>query len=74
MRFAKLSMLVTPRLYRLAQIPDNGLRAPFSYHPSFSTLTGWDVEPAEYERAAEMLLVHQVGSVRVGEVVRYNFA
>ncbi|EER44834.1 lipase/serine esterase [Histoplasma capsulatum H143] len=71
-RFAKLSMLVTPRLYRLAQIPDNGSRAPFSYHPSFNTLTGWDVEPAEYERAAEMLLVHQVGSVRVGEVVRFT--
>ncbi|OJD10868.1 hypothetical protein ACJ73_09671, partial [Blastomyces percursus] len=65
-------MLVTPRLYRLAQNPNNGSRSPSSYHPTFYALTGWDVEPADYKRAAEMLLVHQVGSVRVGEVVRYD--
>ncbi|KKZ61091.1 hypothetical protein EMCG_04287 [[Emmonsia] crescens] len=65
-------MLVTPRVYQLAQIPNNGSRSPSSYHPTFHTLTGWDVEPAEYKRAADMLLVHQIGSVRIGEVVRFT--
>ncbi|PGG97304.1 hypothetical protein GX51_07399 [Blastomyces parvus] len=65
-------MLITPRVYRLAQTPNNGSRLPSSYHPTFHALTGWDVEPAEYKRAAEMLLVHQIGSVRVGEVVRFT--
>ncbi|PGH17532.1 hypothetical protein AJ79_01132 [Helicocarpus griseus UAMH5409] len=66
-------MLITPRVYQLSQIPNNGSLSPSSYPQSFHTLTGWDVEPAEYKRAAEMLLVHQVGSVRVGEVVRFTF-
>ncbi|KAK2774188.1 hypothetical protein FQN53_003727 [Emmonsiellopsis sp. PD_33] len=65
-------MLITPRVYQLSQSPNNCSAAPASYHPSFHTLTGWDVQPAEYKRAAEMLLVHQVGSVRVGEVVRFT--
>ncbi|EEQ86099.1 hypothetical protein RJZ56_001792 [Blastomyces dermatitidis] len=65
-------MLITPRVYRLAQTPNNGSRSPSSYHPTFHALTGWDVEPADYKRAADMLLMHQVGSVRVGEVVRFT--
>ncbi|OAX82957.1 hypothetical protein ACJ72_02690 [Emergomyces africanus] len=65
-------MLVTPRVYQLSQIPNNGSRSPSTYNPTFHTLTGWGVEPADYKRAAEMLVVHQIGSVRVGEVVRFT--
>ncbi|ODH20201.1 hypothetical protein ACO22_05947 [Paracoccidioides brasiliensis] len=65
-------MLVTPRVYQLSQLPNNGSHASSSYHPNFHSLTSWDVGPAEYKRAADMLLVHQIGSVRIGEVVRFT--
>lgn len=64
-------MLVTPRTYRLSQTPDKGLPLARQNHPVFRTLRGWAVVPAEHTRAAQMLLIHQVGSVHVGEVVRY---
>ncbi|MCJ1431168.1 hypothetical protein MMC27_000519 [Xylographa pallens] len=64
-------MLVTPRLYRQYQISDEEARycAPVS-----GTLrSGWHEPPAEtVSLARKMLLIHQIGSVRVGEVVRYT--
>ncbi|KAL1952840.1 hypothetical protein VTO42DRAFT_4112 [Malbranchea cinnamomea] len=65
-------MLVTPRTYRLSQTPDKGLSLARQHHPVFRSLRGWTVVPAEHRRAVEMLLIHQVGSVHVGEVVRYT--
>ncbi|CAL5866644.1 uncharacterized protein PFLUO_LOCUS853 [Penicillium psychrofluorescens] len=54
-------MLVTPRTYVAAQSePCEGLL------PRFYTLAGWRSSPAN------MLLVHQLGSVRVGEIIRYT--
>ncbi|PGH22984.1 hypothetical protein AJ80_02899 [Polytolypa hystricis UAMH7299] len=68
-------MLITPRAYQLSQSPNRGSSpssgsAALASYPSLTT--GWSVEPAEYSRAAKMLLVHQVGTVRVGQVVRYT--
>ncbi|KAN0079338.1 putative serine esterase (DUF676) domain containing protein [Elaphomyces granulatus] len=50
-------MLITPRTYFLSQTPDRG----------FLSLSGWHPGPTK-----NMLLVHQTGSVHVGEVVRYT--
>ena len=60
-------MLVVPRLYQLSQIPDKGLRDDTAH---FHALTGWRYNATDYRHAAEMLLVHQSGAVKVGEVVR----
>ncbi|EZF78944.1 hypothetical protein H105_00079 [Trichophyton soudanense CBS 452.61] len=65
-------MLVTPRTYRLSQTPDSGVSLAPEAHPTFRTLRGWSVPPAETRRAAEMLLVHQAGGLKVGEVARYT--
>ncbi|MCJ1379372.1 hypothetical protein MMC17_002473 [Xylographa soralifera] len=65
-------MLVTPpRLYRQYQISDEEAR---SFGPVSGTLrSGWHEPPAEtVSQARKMLLIHQIGSVRVGEVVRYT--
>jgi hypothetical protein len=63
-------MLVTPRTYRLSQTPDRGVQSYHGYHPTYHTLTGWRADRPESRRAAEMLLVHLAGSVRVGEIIR----
>ncbi|KAI9782577.1 MAG: hypothetical protein M1839_004821 [Geoglossum umbratile] len=55
-------MLLTPRTYELAQIPDRGLERSSA---AFGNL-------AARRCAKKMLLVHQTGSVKVGEVVRYT--
>ncbi|KAI9805518.1 MAG: hypothetical protein M1825_000769 [Sarcosagium campestre] len=62
-------MLVVPRVYKLAQIPDKGTAG------SSSTIYGnptWQERHRQQRNAFRMLLVHQVGSVKVGEVVRYT--
>ncbi|EEP77714.1 conserved hypothetical protein [Uncinocarpus reesii 1704] len=66
------SMLVTPRTYQLSQTPNKGLSLSLENYPTFRTLRGWSIPPEEIRRAAEMLLIHQVGSVHIGEVVRYT--
>ncbi|OKL63337.1 hypothetical protein UA08_02114 [Talaromyces atroroseus] len=70
------SMLITPRTYQLAQEDrtDRWNRSSDNIHLSarFHSLTGWHADKAETERAYKMLLVHQSGYVRVGEVVRYT--
>lgn len=62
-------MLLTPRTYFLAQTPDEGrVQAEPSYF-----LCGTQSQKQrqdEERRALRMLLLHQTGSVRVGEVVR----
>lgn len=66
-------MLITPRVYQLAQTPDRGAYEDHT-RPRFHALTGWRNNPhVDLRRAAAMLLVHQAGSVRVGEVVRYVY-
>ncbi|USP73804.1 hypothetical protein yc1106_01078 [Curvularia clavata] len=63
-------MLLTPRTYSNAQIADAGRKLP---EPSFFVCTKSRKElQAEEKRALKMLLLHQKGSVKVGEVVRYT--
>ncbi|KAF2111669.1 putative serine esterase-domain-containing protein [Lophiotrema nucula] len=63
-------MLLTPRTYSLAQTPDEGATGP---RASYFLLTPSRKERlAEEARARRMLLLHQTGSVKVGEVVRYT--
>lgn len=60
-------MLLTPRTYQLLQSlqegPQSGSLGPLP-------AVGWRVSPDTVRHRQKMLLVHQVGSVRVGEVVR----
>lgn len=63
-------MLITPRTFRLAQIPDGGSGEASRWASKKEhgpVLKG----PISRERARSMLLVHQAGSVKIGEVVRY---
>lgn len=62
-------MLITPRIYQQLQILE--LEARKSGDRQALPATGWRASPTSLRRAGEMLLVHQVGMVRVGEVVRY---
>ncbi|KAF2644853.1 DUF676-domain-containing protein [Massarina eburnea CBS 473.64] len=63
-------MLLTPRTYRLAQTPDAGhtkaVTPYFLLTPSRKELRNEEL------RARRMLLLHQTGAVKVGEVVRYT--
>jgi hypothetical protein len=63
-------MLLSPRTYSLAQTPDAGKVRP---EPSYFLCGGLSRKQleAERKRATRMLLLHQTGSVKVGEVVRY---
>jgi hypothetical protein len=61
-------MLLTPRTYSLAHIADQGrIRSEPSY---FVCIKSRKEREAEEKRALKMLLLHQKGSVKVGEVVR----
>ncbi|KAF2033688.1 DUF676-domain-containing protein [Setomelanomma holmii] len=64
-------MLLSPRTYSLAQTPDEGKARP---EPSYFLYGGLSrtQQEAEKKRATRMLLLHQTGSVKVGEVVRYT--
>ncbi|KAJ5118514.1 hypothetical protein N7526_010151 [Penicillium atrosanguineum] len=62
-------MLITPRTYIASQTPDHASsRAEGASR--FYTLAGWHQSPVDTGQAADMLFIHQVGSVRVGEVAR----
>lgn len=66
-------MLISPRTYSASQILDRGqLSLNSEDHLRFHSLLGWSGSSTDSRRAAEMLLIHQTGSVRVGEVVRYT--
>lgn len=62
-------MLITPRTYFASQTPDHAF-SRVEGASRFYTLAGWRQSPVDARSAAEMLLIHQVGSVRVGEVAR----
>ncbi|KAI9736235.1 MAG: hypothetical protein M1834_001121 [Cirrosporium novae-zelandiae] len=65
-------MLLTPRTYILSQVPDDGAREA---RPLYSAASrNRSLELAAERRARRMLLVHQVGDVGVGEVVRNTCA
>jgi len=60
-------MLVTPRLYQQFQNSDRELRR-FDW---ISRASLWyEPNPETVRRAQRMLLIHQAGTVRVGEIVR----
>lgn len=61
-------MFITTRLYELSQVPDKGLQ--HDIHSGFRSVRSWKHGVNDYQGAAEMLLLHQIGSVHVGEVVR----
>ncbi|RAL06651.1 lipase ROG1 family protein [Aspergillus homomorphus CBS 101889] len=66
-------MFITPRTYRASQKPDQGFvsingTSDLEYH----TIRGWHAAGRVRNCATKMLLIHQAGSVRVGEVVRYT--
>ena len=60
-------MLVTPHTYQQLGILERNYKRKGNFLPD----TGWLVAPDAVRNARSMLLVHQVGSVRIGEVVRY---
>lgn len=67
-------MLITPRTYQLAQNTnqwDLTRESDQQYPARFRSLTGWQTDFADAQRAHKMLLVHQSGHVRVGEVIRF---
>jgi hypothetical protein len=65
-------MLITPRTYQLAQNTNQCDVARDQQYPArFRSLTGWQTDIADAQKAHKMLLVHQSGYVRVGEVIRY---
>ncbi|KAI2717440.1 hypothetical protein CBS147332_4320 [Penicillium roqueforti] len=65
-------MLITARTYSASQTPDQGAAQPSNQRSRFHTLSGWETIPVDTKEPTDMLLIHQVGSVRVGEVVRYT--
>ncbi|PWY64530.1 lipase/serine esterase [Aspergillus heteromorphus CBS 117.55] len=66
-------MFISPRTYSASQTPDQGLRLAGSEKQfKFYNLDGWRADSTLPSQASKMLLIHQAGSVRVGEVVRYT--
>ncbi|KAL3469380.1 putative serine esterase-domain-containing protein [Aspergillus californicus] len=67
-------MLITTRTYSASQIANqtqNHTGCPSQAR--FTSLTGWKSDPSNVaRRGTEMLLIRQVGSVCVGEVIRYT--
>lgn len=64
-------MLITPRTYLASQTPDQGAAFCRTEGESrFHTLAGWRRRPVDARPGVDMLLIHQIGSVRVGEVAR----
>ncbi|KAJ6111585.1 hypothetical protein N7523_007646 [Penicillium sp. IBT 18751x] len=64
-------MLITPRTYIASQTADHA-SSRVEGASRFYTLAGWHQSPMGTGQAANMLFIHQVGSVRVGEVARYT--
>jgi hypothetical protein len=63
-------MLLTPRSYLLSQTPVPG--SPEASSPYFTLLPTRKELLLQERRARNMLLLHQTGVVKVGEVVRYT--
>lgn len=63
-------MFFNPRTYQqLQNLERESKRAGDHY---YRPAVGWRTSPIEIRRRQEMLLVHQTGSVKIGEVVRYT--
>jgi hypothetical protein len=62
-------MLFHPRIHHLSQIPDKDCQRCSSPHLTWTFHTAGELRAAR-EHARKMLLVHQSGSVKVGEIVR----
>ncbi|KAL8825794.1 MAG: hypothetical protein Q9170_007654 [Blastenia crenularia] len=69
-RFPAGRMLITSRTYQQLQSLERESRKAGDYH--YRSAVGWQVAPATLHKARRMLLVHQIGSVKIGEVVRYT--
>jgi len=66
-------MLLTPHSYKQSQIPDTNERSPVTREfPFFQQTRRPYEERAVRHEASKMLLVHQAGTVKIGEVVRYT--
>jgi hypothetical protein len=66
-------MLLTPHSYKQSQIPDTNERSPVSRQlPFFQQTRRPHEERVLRHEARKMLLVHQAGTVKIGEVVRYT--
>lgn len=66
-------MLITSRTYSASQIPDSGMvLSSGNRRHKFKSFSGWHADPTSTEQGAQMLLIHQAGRVRVGEVARYT--
>jgi hypothetical protein len=65
-------MLLTPRVYQLASAPDRDLENTVAASPYIRLSPGWKTQRVQQKHAQKMLLVHQTGNVKVGEVVRYS--
>ncbi|KAL8929006.1 MAG: hypothetical protein Q9208_001449 [Pyrenodesmia sp. 3 TL-2023] len=63
-------MLITSRTYQQLQSLERDSKAAGDFH--YRAAVGWQISPQLLRQAQRMLLVHQVGSVKVGEVVRYT--
>lgn len=66
-------MLLTPRSYLSSQVPDTNEPTPKTReYPFFQQTRRVNEERALRREARKMLLVHQAGQVKIGEVVRYT--
>jgi hypothetical protein len=66
-------MLLTPRSYTQSQIPDTNESSPVTRELPFFQQTRRPYEERALRiEAHKMLLVHQAGTVKIGEVVRYT--
>ncbi|KAI4176771.1 MAG: hypothetical protein LQ346_007814 [Caloplaca aetnensis] len=63
-------MLITSRTYQQLQTLEDDSKAAGDFQ--YRSVVGWQISPQLLRQAQRMLLVHQVGSVKVGEVVRYT--
>ncbi|KAL8786328.1 MAG: hypothetical protein Q9195_008255 [Heterodermia aff. obscurata] len=63
-------MLITPYTYRTLQVAEQDARRAGNHR--YQPALGWRSSPHDLQRGQEMLLVHQTGSVKIGEVVRYT--
>ncbi|KAL9597057.1 MAG: hypothetical protein Q9219_005386 [cf. Caloplaca sp. 3 TL-2023] len=63
-------MLITPRTYQQLQSLERDSKTAGDFH--YRDAVGWHVSPRALREAQSMLLVHQLGSVKIGEVIRYT--
>lgn len=61
-------MLINPYTYRALQFAQQDARRAGNHR--YQPALGWRSSPHDLQRGQEMLLVHQAGSLKIGEVVR----